>query len=242
MRLHKTGHSIADTVSDLIGDLPDGDYKAAYGILRHELFTCGKWFEFDRGFWNAEHFEGNYRLSFCGTQPRYDKELFGYPERLILRPHDLDLQPWRIDGTHVLILPPTGYVCDFFKINYTSWMLESVNMARKMSLPYIIRNKGSENPLSFDGIKKVITFNSTLAIEAIKRGIEVISDPIHSTLGSYTQEIQKTIDYDRDAVLDFIQAHQFRLKDKDKICRLIQYYLSKSSLVGMIEKQSPQTF
>lgn len=219
MRLYKTGHSIADTVSDLIGDLPDGDYRICYGILRHRSFEWdGHWFEVDKGFWGADHYSGMYRLSYRGTQPRYSSK---GPHKA----HGIVLAPWRNSGSHALICPPTSHVCEFFNVDQTSWLM---NALRQAGSPYIIRHKGDSAIIDWDSISKVITFNSTIAIEALKRGIPVISDPIHSTVGSFTSQIKAVDNYNREELLSFISGHQFRLNDTQSLCSLIKYYLSSN--------------
>lgn len=222
MRLHKTGHEIADTVSDLIGDLPDGDYRAAYGILRHRLFedcTC-KWFELDKGFWGSSHYDGNYRLSYKGTQPEYDPKA---PHK----EHGLSLETWRANKIgRVMICPPTESVRMFFNIDYAGWLWWAVPEAGKQGNFYFIRNKGDKEPINWDIISAVVTFNSTIGFEALRRGIPVISDPIHSTIGSYTSQINSIDGYDRDELFSFAAAHQFKLDDKESIKCLIEYYLS----------------
>lgn len=226
MRLHKTGHVIADTVSDLIGELPDGDYKAAYGILRHSIFHDRHWFEIDKGFWNSEHYTGNYRLSYRGTQPEFTRNA---PQE----PHGLTLEPWRDNDGPILICPPTDHVCRFFGVNLPTWIWNVV--AQCDGLSYGIRYKGDPTPINWGAISKVITFNSTIGFEALRRGIPVESDPVHSTIGSYTSAINSIDKYDRSQLFRFCGAHQFKLGEKDKICRLIKYYLSISD--GTQERQ-----
>lgn len=230
MRLHKTGHAIADTVSDLIGDLPDGEYNAAYGILRHSHFGLERrYFCFDKGYWGAGHYEGTYRLAPNGTQARYSPD--GPSER-----HGQTLEPWRNQEGYTLICPPTPHVCEFFGIDYTSWLMNTIRQHENVK----IRNKGGDEPVNWSQVSKLVTFNSTIGFEALRRGIEVISNPDHSTIGSYCASINKTVDYDRDVLLSFCQAHQFRLSDKEKICKLVNYYMSLSDTTQ--EKQSAQTY
>ena len=217
MRLHKTGHAIADTISRLIGDVPDGNYNIVYGILRHSLRREGKKLcILDRGFWGAHHFDGNYRLSFSGTQPRYD-------ERYPLSPtHGIELKPWRIGGSYTLICPPTEAVCDFFKIDINQWMHNNVPENGSK----IIRHKGADTPVNWDVISSVITFNSTIGFEALRLGIPVISDPDHSTIGSFCKSENTACGYDRNKLFSFSEAHQFKLSEKGKICQIINYYMS----------------
>lgn len=229
MRLHKTGHPIANTISDLIGELPYGDYRICYGVLRHSLFHDGNWFEVDKGFWDSAHYDGDYRLSYRGTQPIFDVD--GPQDD-----HGLTLEPWRIRDGYTLILPPTGHVCQFFGIDYAAWLMMAL---AKSPTSGIIRHKGTSEPIDWDSIARVITFNSTLGIEALRRGIPVISDPNHSTMGSYTASINAIDNYDRESLFRFYKAHQFKLTEKDKICRLIQHYLSTSATIP--EKLLPAT-
>lgn len=91
------------------------------------------------------------------------------------------------------------------------------------------RDKSATIPIDWPLVRRVITFNSTVGIEALRRGIPVISDPVHSTLGSYTKQINLVDKYSREELFRFYSAHQFKLDEKDKICRLIKYYLSKYS-------------
>lgn len=216
MMLHKTGHGIADEVSDRVGELPDGPYRAAYGILRGStewLRAVDNWFEIDKGMWGASHYYGNYRLSFRGTQPLYRDDA-------PVEPHGLTLEPWRDSGDHTMICPPTQPVCAFFGIDYTEWLMDAV---RRAGPSYAIRHKGMAEPIDWPRVRRVITFNSTVGVEALRRGILVISDPDHSSIGSWGVD-----GYDREPLFCFLQAHQFKLAEKSKICSLISHYMSTS--------------
>lgn len=214
MRLHKTGHPIADMVSDLIGELPDGDYKIAYGILRHQIFNeDAKWFEVDKGFWGAEHYGGNYRASFKGTQPRYDPN--GLFEPHPFKPADYLIYP---ENLHTLICPPSSYACDFFGINYADWLLEALSSATNP----LVRHKSDAWEVPWSNIGKVVTFNSTIGYTALLCGIPVESDPIHSTIGSWNNSVDAG---DRDKLFSFCAAHQFKLGQKDKLIKIIEHYI-----------------
>lgn len=222
MRLHKTGHIVADTVSDLVAELPDGDYAIGYGILRGtDLFLRGfdRWFEMDKGFSDAFHYDGNYRLSYKGTQPLYSPDA-------LHEANGLKLEPWITRKGYTLICPPTESVCEFFGIDYVSWLWGAFKQCASQP---VLRPKGCEDPIDWDKVGRIITFNSTIGIEALRRGIPVISDPDHSTIGSYTKHINCVDNYDRSVILDFMQAHQFKLVDKGKIWGLIQHYLYRST-------------
>lgn len=233
MRLHKTGHPIADTVSDLIGELPDEwqisdtqdlnrgqRCEIVYGILRHDKFNIsGRWFEIDKGFWGANHYDGNYRISYRGTQPIYSSAA---PHE----GHGLILEPWRDEGEWTMICPPTDHVCEFFGIDISSWWFGAIETAKNFKEPYMARDKSATIPIDWSEVRRVITFNSTVGIEALRRGIPVISDPEHSSIGSYTK-IMGIDNYDREPLFSWLSAHQFRLSNKEKICKLIKHYLTK---------------
>lgn len=221
MRLHKTGHVIADTVSDLIGEVPDGEYNAVYGILRHELGAQDRpCFIFDRAFWGANHYDGLYRLALNGTQPLWH-------ENGPSNPHGLTLEPWR-KGQWTMICPPTDHVCKFFGVDYQGWLYQACEDAKRVGLPFMLRTKEAVTPIEWESLGQVITFNSSVGVEALRRGISVISDPEFSTIGSYTKE--KGIDgIDRNEILSFCAGHQFKLSDKETICNLIRHYIVRSA-------------
>ena len=204
----KTGHAIADQVADYVarsleksgqevsiqrtskvGDVAAFDMHIAYGILRGttDVFReCTKaglpWFHIDRGYFHPGHFDGQYRISLCGTQHVYDLNNFTaeYPEvsNVIRIPSQEDYH---------LIVPPSDAVCEFFGIDRKCWILS------KSSRHSVVRNKDCTTPLKdhLKGCSKLVTFNSTSAIQALKLGIQVESDPEHSIIGAF----QKTLDF-----------------------------------------------
>lgn len=211
--IYTTGHPIADHIAKF---LPDGDYGIGYGILRgmaEKLRSHKHWFEIDRGFWDANHFDGNYRISYKGTQPMYDPL---FPSEAIA----MEFVPWKTQG-YTLICPPTDPVCEFFDIDWMDWV-------SRMGGQYggIVRHKGTEAPVDWDNVGRVVTFNSSIAVEALKRGIPVISDSDHSTVGSWNKSVDAG---DRHKLFSFMQAHHFKLVNQGDICRTIQHYLSTST-------------
>lgn len=223
--IFRTGHEIADAIAHRLATDPlhvSEAYRAsefpfvmAYGILRgtQNVFNNSEhWFEIDRGFWGARHFDGNYRVSYKNTQPLYEDGFFDE--------HGVTFEPWRSEG-YTLICPPTEPVCEFYGIDYTEWLLNAVKGEKR----YKIRIKGVPDAIDWDCIGKMITFNSSLGLEAVRRGIPTISDP-KSSVGSYTQKINAIDGYDREPLFSFISAHHFKLDDKDKIWGIINRYLS----------------
>lgn len=227
----RTGHEIADTVVNALSDncsnyniVDNHSTSIAYGILRGTTGAFKKsniWFEIDKGFWDARHYDGLYRVSYKGTQPIWTGQ--GLSED-----HGIQFEPWteRRYDKWVMICPPTLPVCEFFGLDYSEWLFQAVNQANGTRMPYMIRAKGTEAPIEWDKLGMVITFNSSVAVEAIRRGIPSISDPEHSSVGSYTMAINAIDGYDRYALFSWLSAHQIRLSDKEKFWGIIKHYLS----------------
>lgn len=256
----KTGHEIADTVAEALAEGLNGDIffasnsnsftfsndtvSIAYGILRDtdKVFRQtsdeeykGHWFNVDRGYFNPGHFDGYYRISYCGTQAKWHE---GIPRK----PIDINIEPWRKTGNYVLICPPTEHVCEFFGVDRQQW----IDNACKQSVTSIIRTKETSQPLEHQlaHCKAVITFNSSVGWKALQMGIPVLSDVNHSIIGSHygaetleklTKVLQESCD-SRFELMEAMNAHQFTLDEirQGKAWDLINHYLSSS--VSTIEK------
>lgn len=218
-----TGHSIADTVGsqvragldachlyytkDLTPEIIDAhDVHIGYGILRgmDKVFrACDAaskpWFNIDRGYWKPGHYDGYYRISLRGTQQtKFDGLKHDYErwDRLgidILTDQRCDEMPYS------LICPPTDYAADFFGLSQKQWHHEAEQYSTDCI--WFDRLKTANKPLQkdLDGANKVITFNSSVGWEALRQGIEVISDPTHSIVGAYQKKLDKPIHADLNA-------------------------------------------
>jgi hypothetical protein len=241
-----TGHSICDTVAQSFikagcdnyhvsqidkVDMEAYDAHIAYGILRGTdgIFKRAKhWFNVDLGYLDAGHYDGTYRISYRGTQARWTGAKAAN--------HSLrDI---------VLIAPPTPPVCEFFKVDAATWLSNAIQQCK--GLPYHVRYK-TDKPLDWTGIGGVITFNSSLGWQALRRGLGVISDVKHSLVGSYLDVVDslatdtKSIDRNNiDALLMFMRANQFRLAEIERgaaWCLVKSHIISSSDLIA--GKQSP---
>lgn len=250
----KTGHPIADTVADALvegfGDVSirstsdisiakDIDAQLGYGILRRmdKVFkTCSlssyyPWFNIDRGYWDANHFDGNYRISYKGTQAKWHE---GIPQADV----DIKLEDWKEDRYTILVCPPTDAVMDFFDIR-KAWFDWYYKLGEQYpNQVWKVRRKEDTAPMHWDNIKAVVTFNSSMGWQALERGIPCISDTTHSIVGSYYKHEldKKGLDYnfdniklvDREPLFKAMRAHQFTLAEirEGRAWSLIQHYLS----------------
>lgn len=247
LAIWKTGHQIADTVADnfysynrytnLFGintqnrtEIRDYvDVNIGYGILRgmdtifHQSNKSNKhWFNIDRGYFNPGHFDGYYRISYKGTQCKYDAQL--------QKDIDFTLEPWQ-SGHIILIAPPTDAVAEFYNVDKSKWLED----AKTQYSPYIIKYKDDGQIIPWDDLKGVVTFNSSIGWQALQKGIPCISDSQHSIVGSYYS--QNLIDYnlenvktiDRLKLFKCMRAHQFTLAEirRGDAWTLIEHYLKQ---------------
>ena len=199
----RTGHEIADTVGvaahqslegsrvfncstmcveDISSIVSEFDIHIGYGILRsmddvfRECDRQGKpWFNIDKGYWKPGHFGGYYRVSLRGTQ-----QVSGWPEPDWERWKALgiEVEDWKWQDGNVLVCPPTDYVREFLDMKYWDWDCKASEVP-------LIRHKDAAYEICWQQTKRVITFNSSVGWEALRRGIPCESDPVHSIVGAW---------------------------------------------------------
>lgn len=256
----RSGHEIADTVAeDVFAGFDKADYQSselfmcnrgtdywnsligsydlhiAYGILRgtadvfRECDRQGKpWICIDRGYWKPGHYNGYYRVSLRGTQ-----QTSGWPEPDYARwdALGLEIEDYRERDGYTLVCPPTTYVANFFNDKNIYDMAEKCR-----DIPNkIVRFKGDEQPIDWHNVRKLITFNSSVGWQALRRGIPVESDPQHSMLGAWIKQknldtTQKLMDSRRE-LFATMSACQMTLEEMRSglLFPLIQKLLAKSS-------------
>lgn len=174
-----------------------GDINIGYGVLRNMDAVWRKsehdgkpWLVLDRGYWKPDHYDGYYRVSLRGTQ-----QTSGWPAPDYERWERLGLtieEPVKRDGS-VLICPPTDYVCERLNIKPNDWVQNVGNADFKAfegdadDYHAFVRWKGNDEPVLWDYVRKVITFNSSVGWEALRRGIPCESDPQHSIVGAWAK-------------------------------------------------------
>lgn len=207
----------------------DSSEAVLYGILRgcsdiiHRNFKNKiDYIHIDHGYINHHHFDGYYRFSLNDTQARY-KNIDLPSDRA--KKLNVELVDW-VDNDYgvVLIIPPTAAICIFYGIDVDKWLK---NIITKIgSRPYKIREKTDYKPLSEDLkiAKCVITFNSNSALEATIAGIPAIVVSNHSvirdwnnlTLNNIEDCYEKSINCDRNKLINFVAYHQFTLDEVEK--------------------------
>lgn len=239
----RTGHQINEEVSNALhAGIPGSVLKStdfvdqyikspnrftavAYGILRgtESIFKnngSAGWYEVDRGYIRAKHYDGYYRITRSALQAAYkDHEL----------PSDrLDKLAVQTKSTYhpkglILVCPPTKHIEGFCGHRH-GWWLETIEaFLREHNITYRVRTKGDSRSLEDDlyDCRGVVTFNSNVAVDAAINGIPVITgkhsicgDWSHNNLSALVENtlVQETPEH-LDKLLRFISYNQFTLDE-----------------------------
>lgn len=206
----------------------------AYGILRGtglpgrntgdtSVFKeCDKhnkpWWELDRGYLRPNHFDGYYRISLNGMQAKYQR--IDLPDDRV-RKLDVKLYPVIKSGKYILVCPPTEPVEQFYGMESGKWLNDTINEIKKYTDRRIkIRDKHDSNaPLEHDLAEAhcVVTFNSSVALQAVIYGIPAIVSE-HSVLHGWAANSISCIEQDllindRMELLKYISYCQFTLDE-----------------------------
>lgn len=240
----RTSHHINATVSDALcaglgvdAISPDKwDRKTpviGYGILRGcgDVFNhCERmgipWFNVDNGYFKPGHFDGYYRISFRGTQQRFDRRWAKNGNRF--NQLGIELLPMRNDGNSVLVVPPTEAVADFFGFSVSRWVSATIQSLKYNNNKHIVvRHKTEATPLDqqLNDAYQVVTFNSGVGWEALRRGIRVVSSK-YSTIGTADG-------VDRADIFKFMANNQLTLEQiaKGDITWITDRYISDGTAV-----------
>jgi hypothetical protein len=158
-----------------------GGAAAMYGVLR----GCGEIIrncvDVGRDYWYIDHgymgpsrhtqgeFGGNYRVVFNARQTR--------PKGSDGKRFRAEIRPWRRRGRHILVIPLTKAISDFYSMPQRDW-LETVirEIAGYTDRPIRIKEKGEGNIK--EALKDcwcLVTHSSNTAVDALLEGVPVIT-------------------------------------------------------------------
>lgn len=214
-----TGHEIADTVAEALaqglgksiavdtlhtgdpaalGAVPAYDAHIGYGVLRGMGGVFGAaakakipWFNIDRGYWGPGHYAGLYRISLNGTQQTTGLGRIA-PDYERLAKLEVGIEPAQPRTGKTYLMPPTQYVCGYLGLSESTWL------ERNFEPGCVIKPKDGK-PVDWQDVGNVVTFNSAMGWEALRRGIPVVSDETHSFVGAYQKQVDKMPHLDANA-------------------------------------------
>lgn len=149
IRVYETSHSISRTICRAFApgcngqvvpavELLEGDV-ACYGLLRgtHEVLTEAKnhnrdWWYIDLGYQNrSDHYHGKFDGYYRVSKNSYQSKCLGdYPDD---RWQDLDiqLQPWKRNGEHILICPMSYNLAVHLDLDPRQWLKDTISEISK---------------------------------------------------------------------------------------------------------------
>lgn len=133
-----------------------------------------EWWELDRGYFRAKHYDGFYRISLNEIRAEFKADINLPDDRW--KALNIPVQPWKKkkDG-YVLVCPPSYNVGKLFGISPYVWEADiRAQLGELIDLPLITREKHDDQniPLehAIENAYAVVTYNSNVAIESLIRG------------------------------------------------------------------------
>lgn len=196
---------------------------AMYGILRgtDRIIRQCEWvgrdyYYIDHGYIGAGHYNGHYRITKNGRQATIsasdDVLSPSRAEKLGVK-----LRPWVRRGTHILIIPITGAIGEFYGIDEEKW-LETVtaDITKHTERPIIVKPKWHGNIADFlDNCWCVVTHSSNVAVDAIVSGIPaiVMGESACTSVSWQLENLESPIWPERDWWLRAIAHNQWTLDE-----------------------------
>lgn len=196
MNIYSTGHKHSQAVCRAlatgtgckvrpVGALAPGGV-AMYGFLRGLLPMLRQaqaerraWVYADRGYFGATY-NGDYSGYFRVTRNRLQHDGSGEYSPARWQQLDLQIQPWRKDGGHVLVCPPGEVFSESIGGFKAAAWLASVQqqLARSTDREVRIRNKPAAEAYrtlqqDLQGCHALVTYMSNAAVEALLAGVPV---------------------------------------------------------------------
>lgn len=155
---------------------------AMYGILRgtDQIIRQCEWVErdyyyVDHGYLGAGHYRGHYRVTKNGRQAdiRENQDMLP-PDRI--NQLGISPRPWVRRGNHVLVIPITGAIGQFYGIDEEAW-LKSItqDISKHTDRPIVVKPKWHGSIKDYlKGCWCVVTHSSNVAVDAIVNGIPAV--------------------------------------------------------------------
>ena len=197
---------------------------AAFGILRGtaEIVRQCEWvrrdyFYIDHGYVTPGHYAGWYRVTKNGRQAVLpDQSEYVYPDDRLLKLKK-PLRPWRRAGRHVLVIPLTGPVGEYYNIDSARW-IETVTteISQHTNRPIVVKVKG-EGDIgdSLNDCWCVVSHSSNVAVDALFSGVPavVLGESACETVSWELADIENPWWPEREFWARALAYHQFNLDE-----------------------------
>ena len=199
-------------------NLNENDEIVFQGIIRNthtlkKYFDKHNWYYFDQPYFFATHYQKHqvfddiwYRIIKNNTQKNYIDDNKKHEERFKniyqQTTEGIELQPWRNNGSHILVIPPSYHTAKWYGLCRHEWETEIVKELKKHTDREIrVRHKFQNNidfgpkvekPLveDFNNCWAIVSWHSMCASEAVVKGIPSFSS-IHSPAAPVSYSLQE---------------------------------------------------
>lgn len=178
------------------------------------------WLYADNGYLQSGHFDGYYRV----TRNAYQIDGSGSSDGARFRNLLIPVHPWRRDGKHILLCPPSNIWADLMGIDCDLFVKRTTAKLKNLTdRPIVLRNKSAKTPLAADLIDAwaLVTYSSNSAVEAAIAGIPVIclGRCAASAISSKLEEIENPMLFKRENWLGVLADNQWTLNEmRDGTC------------------------
>jgi len=194
---------------------------AMYGILRGtaEVIRQCEWvnrdyYYIDHGYIGAGHYKGHYRVTKNARQATLDNT--EYPEDR-LNKLGAKLRPWRRHGDHILVIPLTGAIADYYNIDPEKWLQSAVSeISNATDRPVQTKIKGQGNlEQALKNCWCMVTHSSNVAVDAIMNGVPAITlgESICESVSWSFEDIERPVWPEREWWLRGVAYNQWTLDE-----------------------------
>jgi hypothetical protein len=213
-----------------------GVLRGSHEVVEYARANNGHFLYIDHAYFSRGHYR-NYRI----THYRHEAGQVRVcpPDRLAA--HTVDLRPWKRNGRHILVCPPTDHFVKAHRCE--GWLDRTLTELRQATdRPVIIRvkpQKGMDMPSLSEALTDahaLVTHSSNVAVEAAAMGIPVVvsttsaAAPVGRTS---VADIERPIYPDRSAWLAHLAYSQFSMDElkSGEAWRLLQEWESRDFAV-----------
>lgn len=178
----------------------------------------------DNGFWNPARGtnRGYYRMTYRSMTPVF------LPKEMKLRIPTARMEPWRKNGSHVLLAMPGVHFGMALGIDVAGWcekiVSEVKSICKSIDRPFRLRERDCRRPLADDlfGAWAVVTHSSNVAVDAVISGIPVFVQPTSpaAPIGKLDLDLNNPITPGRNRWIRSLASQHFTINEmKDGTAR-----------------------
>lgn len=168
-----------------------GDGAGMQSLINQAQQEGREWVYIDRGYFKARHYDGYYRV----THNAYQLQRVGAYPSTRFDALGLEIRPWRKEGKHILVCPPSPHLASMVGLDSKAWLQKTLQTLRRYTKrEIIVRHKAPPGWRELHPIEKVlegahalVTYASNAAIDALLMGIPIFMTSARGAAFAYSQ-------------------------------------------------------